>query len=121
MVKNLPAKQETWVRSLGQENPLEKEMAAHTCVLAWEIPWTEEPGGLQSVGLQRLEYDLVTKPTASPAQRSRMGLPCGGLASVPGLTKLLKCNCCALKSQRFHLLQELLIPLLANASEWGSM
>ena len=58
---------------------------AHTCVLAWEIPWTEEPGGLQSVGFQRLEYDLVTKPAASPAQRSRMGLPRGGLASVPGL------------------------------------
>ena len=60
-------------------------MAAHTFVLAWEIPWTEEPGGLQSVGSQRLEYDLVTKPAASPARRSRMGLPHGGLASVPGL------------------------------------
>ena len=46
MVKNLPAKQETWVRSLGQVDPLEKEMATHSGILAWEIPWTEESGGL---------------------------------------------------------------------------
>ena len=52
MVKNLPAVQETWVRSLGQEDPLEKEMATHSSILAWEIPWTEEPGRLQSMGLQ---------------------------------------------------------------------
>ena len=52
MVKNLPAMQETWVRSLGQEDPLGKGMATHINILAWEIPWTEEPGGLQSMGLQ---------------------------------------------------------------------
>ena len=46
MVKNLPAMQETWVQSLGQEDSLEKEMATHSSMLAWEIPWTEEPGGL---------------------------------------------------------------------------
>ena len=46
VVKNPPAMQETWVRSLGWENPLEKEMATHSSILAWEIPWTEEPGGL---------------------------------------------------------------------------
>ena len=51
MVKNLPAKQETWVKSLDQEDPLEKEMAIHSSTLAWEIPWTEESGGLQSMGL----------------------------------------------------------------------
>ena len=50
MVKNPPAVQETWVRSLGWEDPLEKEMATHSSVLAWRIPWTEEPGGLQSMG-----------------------------------------------------------------------
>ena len=50
MVKNLPAMQETWVRSQSQEDPLEKEMATHTSIPAWEIPWTEEPGGLQSLG-----------------------------------------------------------------------
>ena len=49
-VKNLPAMQETWVQSLGWENPLEKEMATHSNILAWKIPWTEEPGRLQSMG-----------------------------------------------------------------------
>ena len=48
---------ETWVPSLGGEDPLEKEMATHSGVLAWEIPWTEEPGGLQSMGLQRVRHD----------------------------------------------------------------
>ena len=49
-VKNLPAMQETWVQSLGQEDPLEKGMAAYSSILAWRVPWTEEPGGLQSMG-----------------------------------------------------------------------
>ena len=51
MVKHLPAMCETQVRSLGQEDPLEKEMATHSSILAWKIPWIEEPGGLQSMGL----------------------------------------------------------------------
>ena len=51
-VKNLPVMQKTWVQSLGQEDPLEKEMAIHSSILAWKIPWTEEPGGLQSTGSQ---------------------------------------------------------------------
>ena len=49
-VKNLPAMQETWVQSLGQEDPLKKGMATHSSILAWRIPWTEKPGGLQSTG-----------------------------------------------------------------------
>ena len=57
MVKNLPAMQETWAVPLGQEDPLEKEMAIHSSILAWRIPWTEEPGGLQFMGLQRVGYD----------------------------------------------------------------
>ena len=57
MVKSLPAVQETQVRSLGQENTLEKEMATHSSILAWKIPWTEEHGRLLSVGLQRVEHD----------------------------------------------------------------
>ena len=57
MVKNLPATQETQVLSLGQEDPLEKEMATHCNILAWEIPWTEEPGRLQSMGSQ--ESDTI--------------------------------------------------------------
>ena len=52
MVKNLRAVQETWVQALGQEDPLEKEMATHSSILAWRIPWTEEPGRLQSMGSQ---------------------------------------------------------------------
>ena len=57
MVKNLPAVQEARVQFLGQEDPPEKEMAAHSSLLAWRIPWTEEPGGLQSVELQRVGHD----------------------------------------------------------------
>ena len=53
MVKNLPAMQETWVQSLDREDPLEKEMATHFTILAWEIPWIEEPGGLQSMGVAK--------------------------------------------------------------------
>ena len=56
-VMNLPAMQETWVQSLGWEDPLEKEMATHFSILAWRILWTEEPGGLQSRGLQRVRHD----------------------------------------------------------------
>ena len=50
-----------WVQSLGQEDPLEEEMATHSIILAWEIPWTDEPGGLQSMGLQRVGHNLATK------------------------------------------------------------
>ena len=57
MVKCLPAVQETRVRSLDQEDPLEKEMATHSSTLAWRIPWMEEPGGLQSMGSQRVGHD----------------------------------------------------------------
>ena len=55
--KHLPAMQEIWVRSLGREDPLEKEMATHSSTLAWKIPRTEEPGGLQSMGSQRVVHD----------------------------------------------------------------
>ena len=57
MVKNPPAMQETQFRSLGQEDPLEEGMAPHSSILAWGIPWTEKPGGLQSIGLQRAGQD----------------------------------------------------------------
>ena len=65
-LKNLPAMQEPrepWVRSLGQENPLEESMATHFRILAWRMPWTEEPGGLQSMGSQRVRHNLATKDT----------------------------------------------------------
>ena len=57
MVKDMPAMQETWVQSLEWEDPLEKGMATHSSILAWVIPWTEEPGGLQSMGSQRAGHD----------------------------------------------------------------
>ena len=63
MIKNLPAMQQAPVRSLGQENPLEKRMATLSSTLAWRIPWTEEPGRLQSMWLQRVRHDLMTTPT----------------------------------------------------------
>ena len=62
-VKCLPAMQETRVRSLGWEDPLEKAMAPHSSTLAWKIPWTEEPGGLQSVGSPRVGHDRATSPS----------------------------------------------------------
>ena len=57
MVKSLPAMWETWVRFLGWEDPLEKEMAPHSSILAWKIPWTEKPDRLQSMGSQRVGHD----------------------------------------------------------------
>ena len=57
MIKNLPAMQKTWVQFLGQEDPLEKGMATLSSILAWRIPWTEEPSGIQSTGLQRVGHD----------------------------------------------------------------
>ena len=57
MVKNLPEMQETWAQSLGREDPLEEEMATNTSILAWTVPWTEKPGGLQSMGSQRVGHN----------------------------------------------------------------
>ena len=57
MVKNAAAKQEMQVRFLGQEDPLEEDMATHSGILAWRVPWTEQPGGLRSIGLQRVKQD----------------------------------------------------------------
>ena len=65
MVRCLPAMLETWVRSLGWEDALEKEMATHSSTLAWKIPWTEEPGRLQSMGSQRVGHDFMTSLSLS--------------------------------------------------------
>ena len=64
-VKSLPARRKTWIRSLSWEDPLEKEMATHSSILTWKIPWTEEPGGLQSIRLQRVGHDWVTSLSLS--------------------------------------------------------
>ena len=61
VLNNLPSMQETWVQSLGQEDPLEKEMATHSSILAWRIPWTEKPARLQSIELQRVGHNQATK------------------------------------------------------------
>ena len=65
MVKNLPAMQETQVQSLGEEDPLVKEIATHSSILSWEILWTGEPGGIHSLGSQRVGHNLVTKQLSS--------------------------------------------------------
>ena len=84
---------ETQVRSLGWEDPLEKEMAAHSSILAWRIPWTEEPGRLQSTGLQRVGHDWATSPhltkgiTGFPNSSAGKETACnvGDLGLIPGL------------------------------------
>ena len=63
MIKNLPVIQQTQVLSLGREDPLDKWMATHSSILAWRIPWREEPGGLQSIGSKRVGHELATKHT----------------------------------------------------------
>ena len=104
MVKNLPAMQETWVQSLGWEDPLEKGMATHSSILAWRIPWTEEPDALQSVGSQRVGHEWATYTNIMniscysfcSSMLDRYGLPrgsdgkesdcnAGDLSSIPGL------------------------------------
>ena len=87
LVKNLPAMQETWIGSLAWEDPLEKEMASHSVFLPERISWTEEPGGLESMELQRVEHDLATKLPPPPLQRinpRRSGLVKQLLAKIWG-------------------------------------
>ena len=73
MVKTSSAKQEMRVRFLGREDPLEKEMATHSSILAWEILWTEELGRLQSMGLQRVRHDLAAKLTVVTFKKDKQG------------------------------------------------
>ena len=73
--ENPPTMQETWVQFLGQEDLLEKEMATHSSIFAWKIHWTEEPDGLQSMELQRVGYDLPTKPQDIKGKKSSLHQP----------------------------------------------
>ena len=82
-LKHLPAMWETWVRSLGWEDPLEKEMATHSSILAWRIPWMEEPGGLQSARSQRVVHNWATSLTQSLERRQHIK-PVGGAVGVLG-------------------------------------
>ena len=86
-VNHLPAMQEIWVRSLGQEDPMEKEMTTHSSILAWRIPWTEEPGGLVH-GAARVRHDLVTKPPPPPPQVK--GTVLNKTAFIPDISCKLK-------------------------------
>ena len=86
MVKSLPAMQETWVRSLDREDPLEEGMATHSSVLAWRIPWTEEPGGYSPRGSQRVEHSTKSP---EPVQREVRGAR-ALLATSPKSAKALK-------------------------------
>ena len=102
VVKNLSAMQETWVWSLGWENPLEKEMATHSSILPWEIPWTEEPGRLQSMELQRAGQDLATKQQQQPRKHYQYLSPTFQLSGIPehsGYPRIFFYNVL----QKFHL------------------
>ena len=85
VVKRLSTMWETWVRSLGWEHPLEKKMAIHSSTIAWKIPWTEEPGGLQSTGLQRVRHDGA-HTAHTHLQHSDLRL--GELSPLEGLIRL---------------------------------
>ena len=82
-LKCLPGMRETWVRSLGQEDPLEKEMATHSSTLAWRIPWREEPGGLHSMGSQRVGHDWTSLSLSVDCRNT-----CFGLWSKDGLKRI---------------------------------
>ena len=89
IIKNLPAVQETWVRFLGQEDPLDKGMAIHSSILSWRIPWTEEPGGLQFVGSQRVGHDWVTNTATQLLQKTmKLLFGCGIICILPRIIVL---------------------------------
>jgi len=83
MVKNPPALQETWVWSLGWEDPLEEGMATHSSIPAWSIPWTEKPGGLLSMGSQRVGHDWVTRQKHNDGSRNSKNHEIGLWFPVP--------------------------------------
>ena len=93
MINNPPAKQETQRSSLGQEDPLEKEMATHYSILVWKISWAEEPGGLQSMGLQKIRHNRVTKTTTVTIELLVLGIMlCSRFPELGYLTQLNLCT-----------------------------
>ena len=92
-VKNLPVMQETqerWVQSLGQENPLEKEIEPHSDILAWEVPWTGEPGGLQFIGSQSVRHSWVTNHREGSRKKTQITSirnKCGHVTTHPRITR----------------------------------
>ena len=122
MVKNLPVMQETCVQFLGQEDPLKKEMATHSSVLAWRIPWTEEPGGLQSMGSQRV--DMTEQLTLSLSFQFLEGD--AALYNLSQLRDRLPCNApCPCKKHAICLFFSCISPaksafLKILAGDWSS-
>ena len=90
--KRLPAMQETWVRSLSWEDPLETEMATHSSILAWRISWTQEPGGLQSMGLQRVRHNLETNTICETVDEDLEGMQMWKAAWTCSLCPSLLCR-----------------------------
>ena len=93
---------ETWVRSLGKEDPLEKEMATHSSILAWRIPWMEDPGGLQSTGLQRVGHDWAASLTQMADILLLPEFPQGSPAHIEGLQLLMTVKSFLLVWQEIH-------------------
>ena len=144
MVKNPPSMQKTRIQSTGQEDPLKDEMATHSSILAWRIPWTEKPGELQSMGSQRVEHDLATKqllfssPTKwnplaqkhfwkifwkrSSQRKSCLQKPTSGMHLFPGGEgPLMACGLCALGLLHFYLQTSSSLPChLVKRSLWSS-
>ena len=110
VLKNLPAyagdAKKRWVRSLGQEDPLDEEMATHSRILAWKIIWTEEPGGLQSMGLQRVGHDCTYCPPPTPPHHLQIFPPSLGAA---GFLLLVVSGVCVCSLQHCLYCQAILI------------
>ena len=92
-VTYLPAMQETWVWSLNQEDPLEKEMATRSSILAWTIPWTEDPDGLQFMGLQRVRHDWETNTFNKPTVVENFPLLLKVIIAIKSVNTSLKMSC----------------------------
>ena len=104
MVKNLPAMHETWIQSLGQKDPLEKGMATHSIIRAWRIPWTKEPGGLQSMWSQRVGQDWETKHTSSISLKKTHFFSFLWLSNIPLCVYVCVCVCVCICVYILHLL-----------------
>ena len=122
--------QETWVQSLGWEDLLKKEMATHSSILAWRIPWTEEPSGLQFIGLQRVGHNWIDLACTRTYQTSWLSLPVGWLQEVDLREQLaaeswwrlphLSSGLATTQSSR-NLLPLMLLAILNHASHWFSI
>ena len=100
MVKSLPAIQETWVQYLAWEDPLEKEMATHSSILAWKIPWIEDPGGLHSIRLQRVGHDWVTNRFSCKIAKQALSFRISSSYLLRVRAQMLTGNCWPMKAKK---------------------